>query len=43
MKLAQGWRDRRSSGVLVLAGCNQGGTSGGKGTIKIGIELPQQG
>src|SRR4029079_3524570 len=31
-------------GVLVLAGCNQGGTSGGtKGTINIGIELPQQG
>jgi branched-chain amino acid transport system substrate-binding protein len=29
--------------VLVLAGCNQGGTSGGKGTINIGIELPQQG
>jgi branched-chain amino acid transport system substrate-binding protein len=31
-------------GVLVLAGCNQGGTSGGgKGTINFGIELPQQG
>jgi branched-chain amino acid transport system substrate-binding protein len=31
-------------GVLVLAGCNQGGSSGsGKGTINIGIELPQQG
>ena len=30
-------------GVLVLAGCSQGGTSGGKGTINIGIELPQQG
>jgi branched-chain amino acid transport system substrate-binding protein len=30
-------------GVLVLAGCNQGGTTGGKGTINIGIELPQQG
>ena len=23
--------------VLVLAGCSQGGTSGGKGTINIGI------
>jgi branched-chain amino acid transport system substrate-binding protein len=30
-------------GVLVLAGCSQGGTTGGKGTINIGIELPQQG
>jgi branched-chain amino acid transport system substrate-binding protein len=30
-------------GVLVLAGCSQGGSSGGKGTINIGIELPQQG
>ena len=32
-------------GVLVLAGCNQGGTSGGgsKGTVNIAIELPQQG
>jgi branched-chain amino acid transport system substrate-binding protein len=30
-------------GVLVLAGCSQGGTSSGKGTINIGIELPQQG
>jgi len=30
-------------GVLVLAGCNQGGSTGGKGTINIGIELPQQG
>src|SRR5438552_16374558 len=33
-------------GVLVLAGCNQGttgGGGGGKGTINIGIELPQQG
>ncbi len=31
-------------GVLVLAGCNQGGSSGsGKGTINIAIELPQQG
>jgi branched-chain amino acid transport system substrate-binding protein len=30
-------------GVLVLAGCNQGGSSGGKGTVNIGIELPQQG
>jgi branched-chain amino acid transport system substrate-binding protein len=29
-------------GVLVLAGCNQGGSSGGK-TINFGIELPQQG
>src|ERR1700752_4688374 len=32
-----------AAGVLVLAGCSQGGTSGGKGTINIGIELPQQG
>ncbi len=30
-------------GVLVLAGCSQGGTSGGKGTIKVGIDLPLQG
>ena len=32
-------------GVLVLAGCSQGGTSGGgsKGTVNIAIELPQQG
>ena len=30
-------------GVLVLAGCNQGGSSSGKGTINFGIELPQQG
>ena len=31
-------------GVLVLAGCSQGGTSGStKGTINIAIELPQQG
>ena len=31
-------------GVLVLAGCNQGTSSGGgKGTINFGIELPQQG
>ncbi len=30
-------------GVLVLAGCNQGASSGGKGTAQIGIELPQQG
>ncbi|HEY8633150.1 MAG TPA: hypothetical protein VIL50_08340, partial [Candidatus Limnocylindrales bacterium] len=31
-------------GVLVLAGCNQGSSGGGtKGTINIGIELPQQG
>ena len=32
-------------GVLVLAGCSQGGTSGGgsKGTVTIAIELPQQG
>src|SRR3954469_19623943 len=29
--------------VLVLSGCSQGGTTGGKGTINIGIELPQQG
>jgi branched-chain amino acid transport system substrate-binding protein len=30
-------------GVLVLAGCSQGGSTGGKGTVNIGIELPQQG
>ncbi len=31
-------------GVLVLAGCNSGTSGGGsKGTINIGIELPQQG
>jgi branched-chain amino acid transport system substrate-binding protein len=32
-------------GVLVLAGCNSGGSGGGgsKGTVNIAIELPQQG
>src|SRR4029079_15958471 len=30
-------------GVLALAGCTQGGTTGGKGTIKVGIDLPLQG
>src|SRR4029078_9684165 len=30
-------------GALVLGACNAGGTSGGKGTVNFGIELPQQG
>jgi len=30
-------------GVLVLSGCSAGGTSSGKGTVNLGIELPQQG
>src|SRR4029077_15733165 len=30
-------------GALVLGACNSGTSSGGKGTINFGIELPQQG